>query len=550
VACQEQENKNLSKAEKSESENPISPLDRSKGPRRSNSVQELKINNCNDKTQNQYQKIISKYEIKTETELLEALKKLTEIIKSFAKSDKAVISEYLLLQNLTEAVNNCLRDPTIECGSDRAYLSQLINTNLAPIAASEVNLQKSHTVNNALNALITARTLIRGKNNISVPQVKQAKILLTANINHENDRITRVLQLIKLNHITPNWRECIEDIIKKYNDRFFVKGDTLGATNLIEHEINTTSEVPIRLRQFRHPPQINKYINDQMQELLEKGIIEKSTSAYCAPVFCVPKKNTEDGEPQPPRIVFDYRALNKVIPDYNFPVPLAIDLFEKMAGAQLFSSFDMYSSYHQISIKKEHRHKTAFQCEAGLFQFCRTPFGLKTSAPVFLSLVNILVSGLKNVVAFFDDICVYSKTFDEHCETISSLMERLREANLVLQPKKCKILRLEIEYLGHIISKDGIRPCNDKLRAVKEFPIPRTPKNVKQWLGLAGYYRRFIENFAKIAKPLTNLLKKGQPFEWGDEQQTAFETLRDKLCEPPILKHPDFDKTFYLTTDA
>ena len=192
----------------------------------------------------------------------------------------------------------------------------------------------------------------------------------------------------------------------------------------------------------------------------------------------------------------------------NYPVPNITDILDKLGDAKFFSVFDLYAGYHEIKIKPEDREKTAFCCDLGLFHFVTSPFGLKTSAPVFLSLVLKVIAGMKNVVHFFDDICVYSKTFNEHIETIQKLFEKLRHVNLVLQPEKCEFFKPEINYLGHIISSHGLRPDPEKLKAVKEFPTPSNQKNMKRFLGLTGYYRRFIKNFAQIAKSLTNLLRR------------------------------------------
>lgn len=165
-------------------------------------------------------------------------------------------------------------------------------------------------------------------------------------------------------------------------------------------------------------------------------------------------------------------------------------------------------------------------------------------------MVAAVIADLEGVEAFFDDIVVHSENFEEHCKTIKKLFQRLKEANLVLQPDKCEFLKKEINYLGHIINEEGIKPDPKKIEAVKKMPIPKNPKNIKQFLGLVGYYRRFIRNFAMIAKPLTNLLKKDQPFNWTEETQQAFENLRDKICEQPVLIAPNFEQEFILTTDA
>jgi Reverse transcriptase (RNA-dependent DNA polymerase). len=180
------------------------------------------------------------------------------------------------------------------------------------------------------------------------------------------------------------------------------------------------------------------------------------------------------------------------------------------------------------------------------------PFGLKNAPATFQRLMDLVLTGLQGIELFvyLDDIVIYASSLNEHEIKFRKLMERLRSANLKLQPDKCEFLRKEVGYLGHVIGKDGVRPDPGKIEAVKNFPIPRNVKNIRQFLGLAGYYRRFIDGFSKIAKPLTNLLKKENGYEWTEEHQIAFNTLRGKLCEAPLLQYPDFSKPFVLTTDA
>lgn len=180
------------------------------------------------------------------------------------------------------------------------------------------------------------------------------------------------------------------------------------------------------------------------------------------------------------------------------------------------------------------------------------PFGLKNAPATFQRLMDRVLTGLQGneMFVYLDDIVVYSSSLHEREIKFRKLMERLRQANLKLQPDKCEFLRTEVCYLGHTISADGVRPDPAKVNAVRNFPIPENAKNVKQFLGLADYYRRFIQNFSNISKPLTNLLKKNEPFRWTERQCEAFEILRDKLCEEPVLQYPDFNQPFVLTTDA
>ena len=203
-------------------------------------------------------------------------------------------------------------------------------------------------------------------------------------------------------------------------------------------------------------------------------------------------------------------------------------------------------------MSQEDAHKTAFSTPYGHFQFKRMPFGLKNAPATFQRLMNSVLSGLQGIELFvyLDDIVIYSRSLQEHESKFNKLMERLRNAKLRLQPDKCEFLRHEVNYLGHIISEDGVKPDPKKIEAVSKFPRPKKVKNIKQFLGLAGYYRRFIPDFSKVAKPLTQLLKKDTPFKWAENQENAFNNLKTALMTKPILQYPDFSKPFNLTTDA
>ena len=180
------------------------------------------------------------------------------------------------------------------------------------------------------------------------------------------------------------------------------------------------------------------------------------------------------------------------------------------------------------------------------------PFGLKNAPATFQRLMNSVLTGIQGLkcLVYLDDIVIYGASLEDHSKRLKEVMKRLREHNLKLQPDKCEFLRKEVIYLGHIISEDGISPDPSKLTAIKDFPIPTKVKNVQSFIGLAGYYRKFIENFSKIAKPLTKLTKKTEKFVWTEEQQNAFEILKEKLMTAPVLRYPDFTKEFIVTTDT
>jgi len=235
-----------------------------------------------------------------------------------------------------------------------------------------------------------------------------------------------------------------------------------------------------------------------------------------------------------------------------YPLPNIVDILDQLGGARYFSVCDLASGFHQIKMDPADSHKTAFTTPFGHYEFDRMPFGLKNAPATFQRLMDLVLSGLQGeeLFVYMDDIVIYATSLEEHARKYNLLIERLRRANLKLQPDKCEFLKTEVTYLGHVISKDGVKPDPKKLEAVRQFPRPKTPKNIKQFLGLAGYYRRFIPSFSKLVKPLTNLLKNDTRFEWTSAQEESFEILKQKLCEEPVLQYPDFSKPFILTTDA
>lgn len=251
-------------------------------------------------------------------------------------------------------------------------------------------------------------------------------------------------------------------------------------------------------------------------------------------------------------MVIDFRALNERTIGDAYPLPNINEILDQLGSAKYFSIFDLASGFHQIRMHESNAQKTAFSTPHGHYEFKRMPFGLKNAPATFQRLMDQVLTGLQGTELFvyLDDIVLYASSIQEHEIKFNKLAVRLRKAKLQLQPDKCEFLRTEVIYLGHVIGGEGIKPDPEKVNTVKNFPTPKNAKNITQFLGLAGYYRRFIPNFSKIAKPLTNLLKKDEAFVWGTAQSQAFDTLRDMLCREPILQYPDFTKPFVATTDA
>lgn len=367
----------------------------------------------------------------------------------------------------------------------------------------------------------------------------------------DKTRVDKILRLLRLDHLNTEEKTSVTRLVTNYAERFHLPGEPLGATSMSKHRIFTTDDRPINVKQYRYPQIHKEEIQRQVDEMLEKGVIEASSSPYNSPLWIVPKKDDSKGNKKW-RLVIDFRALNEKTIGDAYPLPNIVDILDQLGSAKYFSVFDLASGFHQILMDKTDKHKTAFSTPYGHFEYNRMPFGLKNAPATFQRLMDQVLTGLQGIELFvyLDDIVIYARSLEEHEIKFQRLMKRLEEANLFLQPDKCEFLKKEVAYLGHIITENGVRPDPKKVSAVENFPTPKTRKNIKQFLGLAGYYRRFIENFSKIAKPLSDLTKQSVAFEWKQEQQEAFNKLKHALCSEPILQYPNFDEPFIITTDA
>ncbi|KMQ88105.1 enzymatic polyprotein endonuclease reverse [Lasius niger] len=284
--------------------------------------------------------------------------------------------------------------------------------------------------------------------------------------------------------------------------------------------------------------------------MLEDGIIRTSASQWNAPLLVVLKKPDASGKPR--LRVVDFQRLNNLTIGDSFPLPNITDILDQLGNAKYFTTLDLASGYHQIPMAENDKKKTAFSTPYGHYEFNRMPFGLKNAPATFQRLMNSVLTGIQGLrcLVYLDDIVIYGSSLEDHNKRLTEVLRRLRENNLKLQPDKCEFLRKEVIYLGHIISENGIMTDPSKLTAIKNFPAPKRIKDIQSFIGLAGYYRIFIEDFSRIAKPLTKLTKKSEKFVWSAEQQNAFDALKEKLMTAPVLKYPDFSEEFNVTIDA
>lgn len=371
---------------------------------------------------------------------------------------------------------------------------------------------------------------------------------ITENI---DNRYELLKSSLRTEHLNKEEGRSLFSICRAYNDIFHLEGDILSQTNSIRHEINTTTQTPIHAKTYRYPEVHKREVNDQIKKMLDQRIIKDSNSAWSSPLWVVPKKKDATGQVKY-RVVIDYRNLNEVTIGDAYNLPNITEILDQLGHSKYFTTLDLASGFHQIPMKPEDSHKTAFSTPLGHYEFLRMPFGLKNAPATFQRVMNNVLAGIQGIrcFAYLDDIVIYADTIETHEVRLKEVFQKLRLHNLKLQPDKCEFMRNEVMYLGHVISENGVKPNPDKIQIIKNYPIPKNPKDIKSFLGLAGYYRRFIKDFSKNAQPLSQLLKKDIPFIWKEKQQESFDILRNHLIHEPILQFPDFSKTFNVTTDA
>ncbi|KAE8657890.1 Detected protein of unknown function [Hibiscus syriacus] len=336
-------------------------------------------------------------------------------------------------------------------------------------------------------------------------------------------------------------------IVREFPDVFLAELPGLPPDREVEFQIEVMpGTAPIAMAPYRMAPKELQELKNQLRDLLEKGFIRPSVSPWGAPVLFV-KKN--DGSM---RLCIDYRQLNKVTIKNKYPLPHIDDLFDQLKGASVFSKIDLRSGYHQLKIQEKDIPKTAFRTRYGHYEFIVMTFGVTNAPAAFMDLMNRIFQPYLDqfVVVFIDDILVYSKSIEEHSTHLRLVLQILRDKNLYAKLSKCEFWLDEVIFLGHVISAVGIRVDPQKVKAIMDWEVPKNVSEVRSFLGLTGYYRRFVKNFSMIVLPLTKLMRKNVPFVWTSECQESFEALKRILTETPILVQPESGKNFVVYSDA
>ena len=334
------------------------------------------------------------------------------------------------------------------------------------------------------------------------------------------------------------------EFLSNHKDCFAASLKRLGTCKVKKYHITTTTETPIFIHPYRKSYKERQLMKEEIKEMLDANIIRPSSSPWSFPVIMVSKP---DGSI---RFCTDYRALNKVTPQDPFPLPRIDDVFDRLSGSVFFSTIDLKSGYWQIELDDETIPKTAFSTPDGHYEYLRMPFGIRNAPAEFSRIMQQVLGHFSFVQIYLDDITIHSKTFEDHLEHLSEVFKALQEADLKVNYKKCNFASTKISLLGHIVSANGIEADPSKVQAVKEMRSPTDLKELQRFLGMTGYYRRFIEGYAGIAQPLYYLLRKENKWNWTENQEKAFQQLIERLVSAPILRLPDPAKPMKVYTDA
>ena len=356
---------------------------------------------------------------------------------------------------------------------------------------------------------------------------------------------SQIESVVDIRTQVPAERAAIVDVLARFAEGF---RKTPGRTGVAQHEIQMQKGVrPIAQPPRRLTPAMKEEVSKQLKGMLDAGVIEPCESPWASPLVMVTKKGGDM------RMCVDFRRLNDVTVKSSYPLPRIDDVLDSLGQARYFTTLDLASGYWQVPMAMDSADYTSFVCHEGQFRFKVMPFGLCNAPATFQSMMDAVLAGVRwqFALAYLDDVVIYSPTFERHLQDLEQVLDRLvNRAGLTLKLKKCTFAASSTNYLGHIISAHGIQVDSAKVDAVRNLPPPVDKKALQHFLGLTGYYRRFVQGYAQIANPLFSLLRDGVDFVWGPDQQAAFQTLKERLISAPMLHRPDFSKRFILHCDA
>ena len=391
--------------------------------------------------------------------------------------------------------------------------------------------------------------------------IDEEKVFEQYNLNDEKDDVEKKFltspaqvesqRRVKLQdaYVSEEDKNNFRNLCKEYEDIFSKSSEDIGHTSLVIMDIDTGDSPPVCQRPYSLPLKHVEWVTKELEILEKAGVISRSVSPWASPIVIVPKKS-EPGKPPRRRMCVDYRVLNSLLPPVNrahskaqgiltlVPLQKINEIYAQLQGSKVFSAIDMRSGYFHLRLSEEAKPKTAFVPggpHGAKYEFNRCPFGLSQAPAYFQRLVHEVLRGITFAFGYLDDILILSPDNETHLQHLREVFQRLREADLKLKASKCNFFKKHIQYLGHLVSGEGIEPLPEKLESLKEMPPPTNPREVRQFLGLAGYYRKFVPKYADIARPLTNLTKQDVSYEWTNRCQQTFEFLKEMLLKEPIF---------------
>ena len=377
-----------------------------------------------------------------------------------------------------------------------------------------------------------------------------AKKAKSSEVEEERERVAK----LKVgSDLTSEQGRMIKELLINKIEAFQWSDTDIGRTDLIEHGIDTGEHGPVRQKQFRQPQALQEEMDKQLDEMMKTGLIEESSSPWCSPVMII-KQLTRDGRVKF-RFLADMRAVNELTKKDAFPLPSMDQALDALGGAVFFSVMDMARGYFQVPLKDEDKEKTAFRANNRLYQWTVMPLGLANAPSTFSRLMDMVLNGLTFVycLVYLDDTIVYSRTFEEHMKHVEEVLERIIKAKLKLKPEKCVFAAGEVNYLGFVVTRSGIKPDKDKVKAISELEFPRSPRAMIRFLGAVNFYRDFIKSFSGVASVLYKMSQSVAKFKAKFKDPVAgqaFERLKQALMSEPVLVYPDFKQQFIIQTDA
>ena len=451
----------------------------------------------------------------------------------------------LVIPPRSECIRHFKVSPEVNMNED-----QVLNpTELQPgvILARSVFNPKSpyiRVINTSKEIKIISKVLPKTEN------LSKFYVLSLSNVSLNDKERSEQLSKIVGENVPKYVHKELTDLCKKYADIFAMEKDKYTVNNFYQQSLRIKDNNPVYVKPYRLPHSHKEEINKQVKTLLENDLIEPSNSDFNSPLLLVPKPELNGKKRW--RMCVDYRKVNKKLVADRYPLPRIDEILDGLGRAKYFSKIDLFNGFYQIALDESSRDITSFSTNDGSYRWKVLPFGLNVSPNSFSRMMNLAFAGASQIQFFLymDDLIVVGNSIEHHLENLESVFKICRQRNLKLHPYKCQFFRSEVTYLGHKCTSEGIHPDPSKIHCVQNYPVPKDKDSTKRFVAFANYYRRFIKNFAEIAYPLNKLTRKKVDFIWTKECQEAFETLKNRLSNPPVLAYPNFDLPFTITTDA